>query len=205
MNPIVSSSLIHFTKRFDSLKSILRNGIRYSYCSEEYPSALAYNIKNIDTKGFQYNNIYSNKSEFKRVLIPMVSFCDIPLTRSHIHTKKYGFYGIGIDRDFARSIYKNLMPVQYMSSDRFQTAISELSIILAKHKDLDKQIIDSIKLIIGTTKTYNVKREKQNILCYEEREWRLIYSDDKETPWGWGISDKKTKDEYNSKLHTNKD
>ena len=97
------------------------------------------------------------------------------------------------------------MPVQYMSSDRFQTAISELSIILAKHKDLDKQIIDSIKLIIGTTKTYNVKREKQNILCYEEREWRLIYSDDKETPWGWGISDKKTKDEYNSKLHTKKD
>lgn len=205
MNPNVSSSLIHFTNDINSLKGILTNGFRYSYCKEKYPSAMVNNIVNKDNVGFKPNNFCSNKDHCN-VLIPMVSFCDIPLTRSEVHAKKYGYYGVGIDREFARKIYEDLMPVQYMSSKRYELALSELSMIFADSKNLSQQIINSIKLIIGTTKSYSIVRNKKKTLCYEEREWRIFHSDDENAPWGWEISNdnvKSMKDAYDQKLQTN--
>lgn len=135
----------------------------------------------------------------------MVSFCDIPLTRSNVHAQKYGYYGVGIDRELARDIYPQLMPVQYMSSERFRLALSEISMIFAESENINRQINDSVKLIIGTTKVYSTLRKESDVLCYEEREWHVIHSDNGITEWGWGIEDIETKEVYNDRLHSNPD
>ena len=205
MNPSSSSSLIHFTKKIENLKGIIKNGFRYSYCKEEYPNALANNIKNQGKTNFTPTNFCSNNNEYNTVLIPMVSFCDIPLTRSDIHAQKYGYYGVGINRELARDLYPQLMPVQYMSSNRFQLALSEFSILFTNTKNINKQIFNSINLIIGTTKVYSTIHKKKNVLCYEEREWRVIHNDEAATKWIWGVKDKRTKKAYNKKLHSNSD
>lgn len=205
MNNIISSSLIHFTKKLEYLQGIIENGFRYSYCKEEYPKALVYNILNKDKPYFNPQNLLAPQKISGSVLIPMVSFCDIPLTRSKVHADKYGYYGVGIDRELARDIYPNLMPVQYVSSARYSLALNELSMLYSKSKDTNRQIENSIKLIIGNTKGYTTLYEGQEVLCYEEREWRVIHSDDEHTPWGWGVNDKQSKDKYNERLHSNSD
>ena len=204
MNPNVSSSLIHFTDRLEYLKGILKDGFRFSYCREEYPKALVNNIKNQEKKDFIPTNCCLNENICNTVLIPMVSFCDIPLTRSNVHAQKYGYYGVGIDRELARDIYPQLMPVQYMSSERFRSALSEISMMFTKSKNLNNQMVDSVKLIIGTTKVYSTLRKERDVLCYEEREWRVIHSDNGITEWGWGIEDR-WKEAYNDRLHSNPD
>lgn len=205
MNNIVSSSLIHFTETLEYLQGIIKNGFRYSYCKEVYPIALVNNIINKDKSNFEPHNILAPTGVSGTVLIPMVSFCDIPLTRSKVHADKYGYYGVGIDRELARDIYPNLMPVQYVSSARYSIALSELSMLYSKSIDTNRQIENSIKLIIGNTKEYSTIYRGKDVLCYEEREWRVIHNDDNETPWGWGMKDKRTKKKYNERLHSNSD
>ena len=58
-------TLFHFTNTGDNIISILKNGLKYSYCKEEL------------------NNEYI-------LGIPMISFCDIPISRSYEHESKYG-------------------------------------------------------------------------------------------------------------------
>lgn len=205
MNPNVSSSLIHYTKKISNLKNILKNGFRYSYCKEEYSKALINNIINRGSKGFVPNIVCSNEKISNIVLIPMISFCDIPLLRAKIHTTKYGEYAIGIDRDFAREIYPSLTPVQYRSAERHTLALKELSMMYANSPNLSKQVIDSLKLIIGTTKPFTIKHKNKDVVCYEEREWRVIHSDNNTTTWGWNINIddvKKEKELYNQRLHS---
>lgn len=202
MNPNVSSSLMHFTNKLESLKGIIKNGFRFSYCKEEYNNALINNIKKQGKTDFIPTNFCPNKNLCNTVLIPMVSFCDIPLTCSKVHAQKYGYYGVGIDRELARNIYPQLMPVQYMSSERFRLALNEISMIFSEARNINRQITNSVKLMIGTTKVYSTLRKKKNVLCYEEREWRVIHSDDKDTKWGWGVKDGRTKRAYNIRLHS---
>ena len=98
MNSIVSSSLLHFTNRFSSLKGIVSKGFRYSYCNEKFPKAVVNNVLHKDEEGFSPNNFYANDAITGDVLIPMVSFCDVPLTRAGIHASSYGKYIIGVDK-----------------------------------------------------------------------------------------------------------
>ncbi len=206
MNPSANSSLLHYTKTITSLKKILKNGFRYSYCKEEYPKALINNIINKGDKVFVPNIICSNEKINNAVLIPMVSFCDIPLLRSKIHSSNYGKFAIGIDKNLAREIYPSLMPVQYRSAERHTLALIELSMIYANSPNLSKQVMDSLKLIIGTTKPFTIKYKNKDVVCYEEREWRVIHSDNDTTKWGWNINIddvKKEKKLYNKRLHSN--
>ena len=40
MNRVNSSSLFHFTQKLDTLKKIIKNGLRYSFAYEQYPSSI---------------------------------------------------------------------------------------------------------------------------------------------------------------------
>lgn len=205
MNPNVSSSLIHYTRKISNFKNILKNGFRYSYCKEEYPKALINNIINRGSKEFVPNIVCSNENISNIVLIPMVSFCDIPLLRSKIHSSNYGKFAIGIDKNLAHEIYPSLTPVQYRSAERHILALIELSMIYANSPNLSKQVIDSLKLIIGTTKPFTIKHKNKDVICYEEREWRVIHSDNDTTKWGWNINIndvEKEKELYNERLHS---
>lgn len=203
MNSIVSSSLLHFTNRFSSLKGIISKGFRYSYCKEEFPKAVVNNVLHKDEDGFSPNNFYANDAITGDVLIPMVSFCDVPLTRAGIHASSYGKYIIGIDKQMARNVYSTLMPVLYMSAERFRVALSELSMLKCSElARTNPQVDDSINMILSSSKQYEITRKGKLVTCYNEHEWRVVLPDRGETKWCWKLESNESKEDYNKKLHS---
>src|SRR5436305_12297090 len=94
MNPR-TQTLFHFTNSLDTLLRILREGFWPQYCLED--------VRWLGDKSTQW------------LAWPMVSFCDIPISRLHQHTEFYGFYGIGVYR--AQWAATGLNPVLYISDD----------------------------------------------------------------------------------------
>lgn len=111
-----TSTLFHFTKkRF--IPKILKDGLRVTYCKEQF----------LDT-----------------VLgIPMISFCDIPLSRTDEHRKKYGNYAIGFDKEkmLKNEVLKKILnPIIYCNSDILEKSIISFS---EEYEDI-KQKIDNL-------------------------------------------------------------
>src|SRR5436190_12611982 len=77
MNPR-TQTLFHFTDSLDTLLRILREGFWPQYCLED--------VRWLGDKSTQW------------LAWPMVSFCDIPISRLHEHTEIYGCYCIGVYR-----------------------------------------------------------------------------------------------------------
>ncbi len=86
-------TLFHFTRNKKTLEKILKEGFRITYCKESFGNSF--------------------------LGIPMVSFCDIPLSRTDQHKKDYGIYAIGLDKDLllANKDITYLNPVIYCHSD----------------------------------------------------------------------------------------
>ena len=116
------------------------------------------------------------------MLIPMVSFCDIPLSQVKEHIGKYGSYGIGLTKDWAMT--NRLSPVHYVATGSQQalalktlnnemiagnqrtwgelTAVQRASFyLIAFNKNYEGDLVRSGK----TSKNYRF---------YDEREWRYI-------------------------------
>lgn len=96
--PISSSSLFHFTSKLDSIKKILTTGFRVTCCDE-----------------IEYEDNGEVKS---RKAIPMVCFCDIPISLVANHAELYcgsknSIFGFGMNKEWA--IKKNLNPILYLS------------------------------------------------------------------------------------------
>lgn len=88
-----TSTLFHYTNKGINIISILREGLKYSYCKEEFTSEIC-------------------------IGIPMISFCDIPISRCVEHNSKYGFYAIGLSKEFLVKMFSNrINPVNYILSD----------------------------------------------------------------------------------------
>ena len=203
---INASSLFHFTPKINSLKLILKNGVRFSYAFENYSDTLISNFSGT-----------SKSSQELGVAIPMICFCDTPLTRVYQHMDKYGEYMIGFNKDFLMSSYGNILnPVFYIQSPNVDDAIEELSSIYvetcAEHLTLtnnsqnDKSSLMritslglrkySLRLLVGLSKP---------ISYYDECEWRIINDDNRGQPneWKWGLSEaeyKNIKKEINDEL-----
>lgn len=122
-----SSSLFHFTKNKTTFKSILEKGLRYSFSFEAFPDAI---IDSMLCSGlFPLLPEFENNNFNKGFAIPMISFCDIPLTRVHAHSIRYGKYAIGISKDFICDVYSEFLnPVFYAESKKVLDAIRHLSI-----------------------------------------------------------------------------
>lgn len=88
--PVSSNTLIHFTKDKERLKSIFLDNFRVGFCKEA------------PTLGGFGTTCH----------VPMVSFCDIPLSQIKDHISKYGEYGIGLTREWG--IRNKLNPVLYL-------------------------------------------------------------------------------------------
>lgn len=156
-----SNSIIHFTNSLAVLKSILTENFKIKYCRE---------------------TIYSKSEKFD-LLIPIVSFCDIPFSQIINHVNSYGSYGIGLKKSWAEA--KGLNPVLYMEKN------STLSDNIFNH--LYKKVIE------GKTKTSELtekdnyaldfmrymknyqgdlkragKKTIQNYRFSDEREWRYV-------------------------------
>lgn len=94
MSTLSANTLFHFTRNKENLISILKSYFYPRYCLEEF-----YFIPKIKTKW----------------ALPMVCFCDIPLSQIKNHTLKYGEYAIGLTKEWAQ--IKGITPVLYIPKD----------------------------------------------------------------------------------------
>lgn len=124
MNNPNASSCLHFTKTMSTLKLILRNGLRHSYAFEEFPKNIIQNFINECSNAVFDMGTFGAKDGWG-MAIPMVSFCDIPITRANNHSKDYGKYVIGLDKRFLLEINRYFFnPVVYVNSDFLKEAIA---------------------------------------------------------------------------------
>jgi hypothetical protein len=88
-----SNTLIHFTKSIKALSGILTEHFKIKYCQE-----IVYSI-----------------SDNSKLIVPMVSFCDIPFSQIINHIDSYGYYGIGLKKEWAEK--NGLNPVLYIEKN----------------------------------------------------------------------------------------
>ena len=154
-----SNTIIHFTNTKERLEGILTNNFIVKYCKESI--------------------ILNNKPLTFHV--PMVSFCDIPLSEIKNHIKQYGEYGIGLTKEWAER--NGLNPVLYVEknshlSKSYRNAYFNYIGKGKAVKDLtnhEKCIVDILRYI----KNYqgDVVRSTgilKNYRFSDEREWRYI-------------------------------
>lgn len=149
---------MHFTDSADSLKGILNEGFRVKYCLE--------------------NVVTSNGA--LHYSIPMVSFCDIPLSEMKEHIKKYGGYGIGLKREWAQA--NGLNPVLYIDSKStlgggfhtsFQTIIKNKKV--SDLTEIDDNFVDVLRYMKnyeGELSRGDVKNDAYRFA--DEKEWRYV-------------------------------
>ncbi|TPG46279.1 hypothetical protein EAH75_16875 [Rhodanobacter glycinis] len=165
--PVSSNTLIHFTNDKERLKSIFLENFRVGYCKE------APTLGGFGTKCY----------------VPMVSFCDIPLSQIKDHISKYGDYGIGLTREWG--IRNKLNPVLYLEpnsllSESYRAAANYFLARAREEKDVVAKSDDYFRAVIALgemlsyTKNYQgqlVRRDGTTTNDYrfsDEREWRYV-------------------------------
>jgi hypothetical protein len=158
--PLSSDTLIHFTKSKRALKRILKENFRVFNCKETI--------------------ILDGKKNTLRV--PMVSFCDIPLSEVKEHIGKYGPYGIGMTKDWG--VQKGLNPVLYVSqtstlSRSYRTAYKHYA--YDSPGDIDSWSNEQKALgdVLRYVKNYEAPLSRKgrtwpNYRFSDEREWRYV-------------------------------
>ncbi|SFF11416.1 Putative abortive phage resistance protein AbiGi, antitoxin [Chitinophaga sp. CF118] len=161
-----TNCILHYASKVNYLYNILERGFYPSYCKE---------------------NIIAGKAT-KQFAVPMVSFCDIPLSQVKDHMRKYGHYAIGLNIEWAKK--NGLNPVQYLEKDSPLTTgvLHLLDFVhapwnkLLNNKDFLKfydgpyqgalSVLRSIKNYTGplTRNGKNLGEYK----FYDEREWRYL-------------------------------
>lgn len=164
MNPIKASSLLHFTSKLSTLKSILRNGFRFSYAFEYYPRAVIYNELHPESP----SELRIRDNSLIGIAMPMVCFCDIPLTRAYSHAKRYGEYILGIDKNVAITLYNGMLnPIHYSTSDKVSSALVDISVLKSWCKSYPNET--DIQYPQTTVDGYNIKNVLSRIETKEEK------------------------------------
>ena len=154
---ISTNSIIHYTKSFTTLSSILQKGLRLKYCLE-------YLTHGKTTTGAAH---------------PMISFCDVPLSSSSQHFAAYGRYGIGLSKQWA--IRHEVNPVIYFDKNSHLSSClkSLLEDQRNKNSGLTASQGNNILRIKAYAKNYSRDLKRggkiiKNYRFYDEREWRLV-------------------------------
>ncbi len=170
---ISSDTLFHFTCNIDHVRGILEDEFRPHLSLEDLPWVERTGIK---------------------LAIPMVSFCDIPLSQTLGHMQYYGSYGIGLSKSWGQR--NGVTPVLYTYKDSpltasfnhcYAWAIKKLSNVQGPYLtmqeiDLSKELAEhhqSLLRILCFLKLYEgpLRRGDQtfpNVRFYDEREWRFV-------------------------------
>ncbi|MEP6262758.1 MAG: abortive infection system antitoxin AbiGi family protein [Gillisia sp.] len=172
---VSSNSLFHYTDNLETLKSIIKEGFLLSYCLEN------------------------------SMAIPMISFCDNPLSQAKYFLDNYGNYAIGMNIDWG--IKNKLNPVVYLEEKSYLSETLELAMnsmgFLHEYVDqkLDFKKRKEVKQVFSLqnfpmeitrfSKPYRGKLVRngtsiENYKFYDEREWRYI-PDSKQTYFPLGL------------------
>jgi len=123
MKGIRTSSLFHYTD-YDILKKIIRTGLFPNYCAEDI--------------SFEQNN----KQRGELIGVPMVSFCDIPLSRIDEFADRYSFCAIGLHKSWADN--KAINPVFYAKDPSTLEAFNTMTFIARQLQYKARTLDDTI-------------------------------------------------------------
>lgn len=161
MAQVYSNSFFHYTREFETLVKILESGFMGSYANEQIPQ-----------KDGKIGHVY----------IPMISFCDIPLSQIR-HIVTYGEFAIGMSRTWGNSL--PLCPVCYFPKNKEANLTSCISSCYEAYENDRKSkrhkiTVQTAKKILGYAKPTEKYREddyakNKRLDNYVEREWRKIY------------------------------
>lgn len=152
------SSIIHFTKKFETLKSILsEKSFRLKYCREVF---------------------YLGDKVASSAVHPMVSFSEQSVRNINKKHITYGKFGVGMSRNWVSS--KKLHPVLYL--DKNSMVANALTLLLkARRKNAETQLTEQVRFSIMTIKCftknaigYNSYLNKIDFNFKAEKEWRFI-------------------------------
>lgn len=164
--PISSDSLFHFTNKLDHLFNILTNNFRPHYCLEDFNNVLA------------PEDTYFPELEFA---IPMVCFCDIPLSNAAQHMEVYGYYGIGLTKKWGK--INGITPVLYTYRGSAMANTLRALLIRINSEDVASPLSDDLQAdffdIACYIKPYEGSllrsgRSIDSVRFYDEREWRYV-------------------------------
>lgn len=164
--------VFHYLDNFEILIKILKTGFAPSYCKEVI-----------------------NETDY---YIPMVSFCNIPLRDVDLYMR-YGKYGIGLSIDWAldnsispviythentpfKSLHSKINQIQLLnlSKKMFKNVLGaqlnnqEDETDYSEYYELIKNINEVTVPTIQFFKNWKNKYKGQEIITYQEREWRYV-------------------------------
>lgn len=167
-----TNSLFHYTASFSSMIDIVSTGKLYpNYCLEDLSTKIS-------------PNFYLG--------IPMVCFCDIPLSQASF-MNHYGNYCIGFTKEWG--IKKGCNPIQYITNDLvLDAAYFYVDIIKRYRKEIYGkenlsfgEICERIfsahdiqkykNFLLGFLKKYKGEWKCRTYCNYEENEWRYVIED----------------------------
>ncbi len=164
---ISANTLFHFTSSIENIRSILTNNFSPRYCLEKLDFVAGAEME---------------------IGIPMVCFCDIPLSQVTQHINTYGSYAIGLKKEWA--LANAISPVIYLYTESrtnyllnqlFKTSVrfDRIEHLLKKQKT-DNATKEIFELLYHCKPYKGSMRRKgtllENITFYNEREWRFVPS-----------------------------
>jgi hypothetical protein len=160
-----ANSLFHFTRSKENLISILSSCFQPHYSLEE--------------------NFFLKRGSNHKWAIPMVSFCDIPLSQIANHITNYGKYAIGLTKEWGKQ--SGISPILYTHpdsflTDSFQEMYKSIYSELEENPNANRisNIWDRYLYTAFFIKPYegkvSINNQKKLIRFYDEREWRYIPS-----------------------------
>ena len=157
-----ANTLFHFTKDAESLISILKNGFYPRFCLEDFTET---------------GNIVAETTNLQEMAIPMVCFCDIPLSKITDQIDFYGSYGIGLTKNWG--IQSGLNPLLYITKKSLLNShLVQMRAVFLNPIDGDNkhfihwiETVSYIKPVQGKMYKGGAFVEK---VFYDENEWRYV-------------------------------
>lgn len=151
-------SIIHFTSKFETLKTILSSSsLQLFYCKEDF---------------------YLGDRKVSSAVHPMVSFSEYNIKRIDKNKITYGKFGIGFKKPWVKK--NKLHPVLYVDKNSL-IANSLADLLAARRKNAKTQLAPNIRLAIMTIKCftknaygYNSYFKVANFDFKSENEWRYV-------------------------------
>ena len=156
---ISANTLFHFTSKYDTLISILKSKFFPRLCLE---------------RGLWHPGN-------RKWAVPIVCFCDIPLSNMAEHTQKYGNYAIGIKKTWA--IEQGVTPVLYVhdNSSFIGHGLDALNWSLELGEKDSEHLNERLAQVMSMffmMKPYEGYQERdgkrKKVRFYDEREWRYF-------------------------------
>lgn len=172
---ISANTLFHFTSSPDNLVNILVDGFYPRCCMENLEFIYRQRESRLSTTGFA---------------IPMVCFCDIPLSQISRHVEKYGGYAIGLSKEWGESNGINPVMYELPNSNAIDTIRESIQTTIPyltdqsfdkeeyhkKMRKLGNQLI-FFSCYLKPYKGFKWDGEGfsgDEIMFYDEKEWRYI-------------------------------